>query len=35
MAVFLGNEEIAQGMGKSKQEAEQIAAGKALTIKGW
>lgn len=35
VAVFLGDEEIAQGAGKSKQEAEQIAAGNALAKKGW
>ena len=32
-AVFIGDREIARGEGKSKQEAEQAAAQKALTIK--
>lgn len=33
--VFLGEEEIARGDGRSKQEAEQAAAVKALEEKGW
>ncbi len=35
MGVFLAEEEIAQGAGKSKQEAEQDAAQAALQAKGW
>jgi len=35
VAVFLGKEKQALGEGKSKQEAEQDAAGKALTARGW
>lgn len=35
VGVFLGREKIALGEGKSKQEAEQDAAQKALTAKGW
>lgn len=35
VAVYLGNNEIAQGTGKSKQEAEQEAAHNALEEKGW
>ncbi len=35
VAVFLGNEEVAQGGGRSKQEAEQEAARVALVKKGW
>ncbi len=35
MGVFLGAEEIAQGAGKSKQEAEQDAAQNALDTKKW
>lgn len=35
VAVFLGNREIAQGSGKSKQEAEQAAAQNALAKMGW
>jgi ribonuclease-3 len=35
VGVFLENEEVAQGTGKSKQEAEQSAAAKALIKKGW
>jgi ribonuclease-3 len=35
MAVYIGNEKIADGEGKSKQEAEQKAASKALQVKGW
>ncbi len=35
VGVFLGSEKIAQGDGRSKQEAEQAAAEKGLTVKGW
>jgi len=35
MGVFLGNELIAEGEGKSKQEAEQNAASAALEVQGW
>jgi ribonuclease III len=35
MGVFLGDEQIATGDGKSKQEAEQSAAENALGAKGW
>lgn len=35
IGVYLDDVEIAQGEGKSKQEAEQDAAQKALDIKGW
>jgi ribonuclease III len=35
VAVFLGKEKAASGEGRSKQEAEQDAAGKALAAKGW
>jgi ribonuclease-3 len=35
VGVFLGNDEVARGVGKSKQEAEQAAAGAGLTAKGW
>ena len=35
VGVFLGTEKIAQGEGRSKQDAEQAAAEKALTAKGW
>ena len=35
VAVYLGKESIASGEGKSKQEAEQKAAEKALEEKGW
>lgn len=35
VAVFLKNEKIAVGIGKSKQEAQQEAAKKAMEIKGW
>lgn len=35
MGVFLGNEKVAEGEGKSKQEAEQQAANKALKAKNW
>lgn len=35
IAVFFGDEEVAHGKGKSKQEAEQAAARQALEIKDW
>jgi ribonuclease-3 len=35
IAVYLGKDLIAEGDGKSKQEAEQMAASNALKIKGW
>lgn len=35
VAVYAGNELIAEAGGKSKQEAEQAAARKALEVKGW
>lgn len=35
VGAFIGNEKIANGEGRSKQEAEQAAAEKALTVKGW
>jgi ribonuclease-3 len=35
VGAFIGNEKVAQGEGRSKQEAEQAAAEKALTAKGW
>ena len=35
IGVYLDNELVAQGDGMSKQEAEQIAAQKALEVKGW
>jgi ribonuclease-3 len=35
LGVFLGDVQIATGVGPSKQEAEQKAAEKALEIKGW
>lgn len=35
VGAFLGQEKVAQGEGRSKQEAEQDAAQKALTAKGW
>lgn len=35
IAVLINEKEIAQGDGKSKQEAEQMAAEKALIVKGW
>ena len=35
VGAFIGNEKIAIGEGRSKQEAEQAAAEKALTAKGW
>lgn len=35
VGAFIGNEKIAIGEGRSKQEAEQAAAEKALSAKGW
>ena len=35
VGVFLNDKKIAEGSGKSKQEAEQIAADNALKFKGW
>ena len=35
IGVFLRNTEVAQGQGRSKQEAEQAAAEKAINAKGW
>ena len=35
VGVFLSSEKIAQGEGRSKQEAEQAAAEKGLQVKGW
>ncbi|MDE2037973.1 MAG: ribonuclease III [Patescibacteria group bacterium] len=35
LGVFLGSEQVASGVGPSKQEAEQKAAEKALEAKGW
>lgn len=35
VGVFLGNEKIAEGKGRAKQEAEQQAAEKAIETKGW
>jgi ribonuclease III len=35
VGAFIGNEKLAQGEGRSKQEAEQAAAEAALKIKGW
>ena len=35
VAVFVGEECVAKGSGKSKQEAEQDAARNGLTAKGW
>ncbi|MDO8522011.1 MAG: ribonuclease III [bacterium] len=35
VGVYLGEERIATGEGRSKQEAEQVAAQKALVAKGW
>ena len=35
VGVYLGEEQIAAGEGRSKQEAEQVAAQKALIAKGW
>jgi ribonuclease III len=35
VGVYLGKDKIAEGEGKSKQEAEQAAASNALKVKGW
>lgn len=35
VGAFLGSKEVAQGKGRSKQEAEQEAAANALRVKGW
>ena len=35
VGVYLGGERVASGEGRSKQEAEQVAAQKALAAKGW
>lgn len=35
VGVFLGNQKVAEGEGKSKQEAEQMAAQNALEASGW
>lgn len=35
VGVFLGKNKVAEGSGKSKQEAEQVAADNALKAKGW
>lgn len=35
IGVFLGNEKVAEGQGRAKQEAEQSAAEHALELKGW
>jgi ribonuclease-3 len=35
VGVFLGTEKVAEGQGRSKQEAEQAAAERALEAKGW
>jgi ribonuclease-3 len=35
VGVYLGKNKVAEGMGKSKQEAEQVAADNALKAKGW
>ena len=35
LAVFIGDVQVALGTGLSKQEAEQMAAEKALEAKGW
>jgi dsRNA-specific ribonuclease len=35
VAIFFGAEKVAEGEGKSKQEAEQQAAVNANQIKGW
>ncbi len=35
VGVFLGEEKISEGRGRSKQDAEQKAAEKALEVKGW
>lgn len=35
VAIYFGVEKVAEGEGKSKQEAEQVAAQEALKVKGW
>lgn len=35
VGVFLGDEKVAEGEGKSKQDAEQVAAKNGLEVKGW
>jgi ribonuclease-3 len=35
VGVFLGKEQVAEGEGKSKQDAEQMAARAALEVRGW
>jgi ribonuclease III len=35
VGVYIGNEKIAEGQGRAKQEAEQQAAEKAIVAKGW
>lgn len=35
IGIYFGENEIAKGQGKSKQEAETVAARNALTVKGW
>ena len=35
MGLYLGKEKIAEGEGKSKQDAEQVAAANALKVKDW
>jgi ribonuclease-3 len=35
VALFVGNDEVSVGVGRSKQDAEQEAARKALKIRGW
>jgi ribonuclease III len=35
VGAFLGNEKVAEGKGRSKQESEQVAAEKAIEAKGW
>jgi len=35
IAVYVGKEKVAEGQGRSKQDAEQEAAKEALKIRGW
>jgi ribonuclease-3 len=35
VAIYFGPEKVAEGEGKSKQEAEQVAAQEAIKVKGW
>ncbi len=35
VAIYFGSEQVASGEGKSKQEAEQVAAQEAIKVKGW